>query len=36
MLWACLGPVTEVTAVAGAADVTHLVLRHETGVSVHA
>ena len=33
MLWACLGPVTEVTAVAGKADVTHLVLRHETGVT---
>jgi len=31
MLWACLGPVTEVTAVAGKADVTHLVLRHQTG-----
>jgi predicted dehydrogenase len=31
MLWACLGPVTEVTAVAGKADVTHLVLRHESG-----
>ena len=30
MLWACLGPVTEVTAVAGKADVAHLVLRHET------
>ncbi len=28
MLWACLGPVTSVSAVAGAADVTHLVLRH--------
>jgi predicted dehydrogenase len=33
MLWACLGPVTEVTAVAGKADVAHLVLRHETGVT---
>jgi predicted dehydrogenase len=33
MLWACLGPVTEVTAVAGKADVTHLVLRHESGVT---
>jgi len=33
MLWACLGPVTEVTAVAGKSDVTHLVLRHETGVT---
>jgi len=33
MLWACLGPVIEVTAVAGKADVTHLVLRHDTGVT---
>src|SRR6202012_604546 len=33
MLWACLGPVPEVTAVAGKADVTHLVLRHESGVT---
>ena len=33
MLWACLGPVTSVSAVAGAADVTHLVLRHESGAS---
>jgi predicted dehydrogenase len=33
MLWACLGPVTEVTAVAGTADVVHLVLRHETGAT---
>ena len=33
MLWACLGPVTEVTAVAGKADVVHLVLRHDTGVT---
>lgn len=33
MLWACLGPVTEVTAVAGKPDVTHLVLRHQTGVT---
>ena len=33
MLWACLGPVTEVTAVAGKAGVTHLVLRHQTGVT---
>ena len=31
MLWACLGPVTEVTAVGGTADVVHLVLRHESG-----
>ena len=33
MLWACLGPVTEVTAVAGRADVAHLVLRHSSGVT---
>jgi len=33
MLWACLGPVASVTAVAGKADVTHLVLRHESGVT---
>ena len=33
MLWACLGPVTEVTAVSGKADVVHLVLRHQTGVT---
>ena len=33
MLWACLGPVTSVTAVAGGTDVTHLVLRHSGGVS---
>jgi predicted dehydrogenase len=33
MLWACLGPVTEVTAVGGKADVAHLVLRHQTGVT---
>jgi predicted dehydrogenase len=33
MLWACLGPVTEVTAVAGKADVVHLVLRHESCVT---
>jgi predicted dehydrogenase len=33
LLWACLGPVTSVSAVAGAADVTHLVLRHESGAS---
>jgi predicted dehydrogenase len=33
MLWACLGPVTEVTAVAGKADMVHLVLRHDTGVT---
>jgi hypothetical protein len=33
MLWACLGPVTEVTAVGGQADVAHLVLRHEGGAT---
>jgi predicted dehydrogenase len=33
MMWACLGPVIEVTAVAGKADVAHLVLRHDTGVT---
>jgi predicted dehydrogenase len=33
MLWACLGPVTSVTAVAGEGDVTHLVLEHEGGAS---
>jgi predicted dehydrogenase len=33
LLWTCLGPVTSVSAVAGAADVTHLVLRHESGAS---
>ncbi|MGH3209517.1 MAG: Gfo/Idh/MocA family protein [Trebonia sp.] len=33
MLWACLGPVTEVTAVPGKADVAHLVLRHKSGVT---
>lgn len=33
MLWACLGPVSEVTAVAGKADVVHLVLRHSSGVT---
>jgi predicted dehydrogenase len=33
MLWACLGPVVAVTAVAGKADVTHLVLRHSSGVT---
>jgi len=31
MLWACLGPVTEVTAVPGQGDIAHLVLRHEAG-----
>jgi predicted dehydrogenase len=33
MLWACLGPVTSVTAVAGQGDVAHLVLGHEGGAS---
>jgi len=33
MLWACLGPVTSVTAVPGQGDVAHLVLRHEGGAS---
>ena len=33
MLWACLGPVTEVTAVPGKADVAHLVLRHSSGTT---
>lgn len=33
MLWACLGPVTAVTAVAGPGDVTHLVLTHEPGAT---
>ena len=33
MLWACLGPVTSVTAVPGEADVTHLVLGHQSGAS---
>jgi predicted dehydrogenase len=33
MLWACLGPVTEVTAVRGKSDAVHLVLRHQAGVT---
>jgi predicted dehydrogenase len=33
MLWACLGPVEQVTAVAGKSDVVHLVLRHASGVT---
>ncbi len=33
MLWACLGRVTAVTAIAGQGDVAHLVLRHEGGGS---
>lgn len=31
LLWACLGPVVSVTADAGQADVTHLVLHHSGG-----
>jgi predicted dehydrogenase len=33
LLWACLGPVTSVEAIAGPDDVTHLVLRHEGGAT---
>jgi predicted dehydrogenase len=33
MLWACLGPVEAVTAVAGQADITHLILRHPDATS---
>jgi predicted dehydrogenase len=33
LLWASLGPVTAVTAVAGPADVTHLILHHASGAS---
>lgn len=33
LLWACLGPVTSVTADAGGADRTHLILRHAGGAS---
>jgi predicted dehydrogenase len=33
LLWACLGPVTSVTADAGLADVSHLVLHHQDGAS---
>jgi len=33
LLWASLGPVTSVTADAGPADVTHLILHHEGGAS---
>ena len=33
MLWACLGPVNSVAAIAGQGDVTHLVLGHEGGAS---
>ena len=31
LLWASPGPVRSVTAYAGLADITHLVLRHENG-----
>jgi hypothetical protein len=33
LLWASLGPVTSVTADAGLADITHLVLHHQGGVT---
>ena len=33
VLWACLGPVAAVTAVPGQDDLTHLVLRHDTGAT---
>jgi predicted dehydrogenase len=33
LLWACLGPVTSLTADAGLADVTHLVLHHRGGAT---
>lgn len=33
LLWACLGPVSAVTAVPGPDDVTHLVLTHESGAT---
>jgi predicted dehydrogenase len=33
LLWASLGPVRSVTAQAGLADVTHLILRHEPGAT---
>jgi predicted dehydrogenase len=33
LLWASLGPVRSVTAQAGSADVTHLILRHEPGTT---
>jgi predicted dehydrogenase len=33
LLWASLGPVASLTAEAGPADVTHLVLHHESGAS---
>jgi predicted dehydrogenase len=33
LLWASLGPVHSVTAQAGLADITHLILRHESGAT---
>jgi predicted dehydrogenase len=33
LLWACLGPVSSLTADAGLADVTHLVLHHRSGAT---
>jgi predicted dehydrogenase len=33
LLWTCLGPVTSLTADAGLADVTHLVLHHHSGAT---
>jgi len=33
LLWACLGPVSSVTADAGLADVAHLVLHHRSGAT---
>ena len=33
LLWASLGPVTSVTADAGLADITHLILHHRSGVT---
>ena len=33
LLWAALGPVTSVTADAGPADVSHLILHHQGGAS---
>jgi predicted dehydrogenase len=33
LLWASLGPVTSVTAEAGLADVTHVILRHQGGAT---
>ncbi len=33
LLWTCLGPVLSVAAIPGADDVTHLILRHESGAT---